>query len=58
LSPGTAFGRLIEAEAAARFDSPQAAAVAIERAAAAAKANPFAVIDRQVALLRTRAGQG
>jgi Flp pilus assembly protein TadD len=57
LSPGTAFGRLIEAEAALRFDSPQAATVAIERAAAAAKANPFAVIDRQVALLRTRAGK-
>ena len=57
LSPGSPFGRLIEAEAAVRFDTPAAAAGAIERAAAAAKANPFAVIDRQIAVLRTRAGK-
>ena len=52
LSPGSPFGRLVQAEAALRFDPPDAAAAALDRAAAAAKANPFAVIDRQVAALR------
>jgi Flp pilus assembly protein TadD len=54
LSPGSPFGRLLEAEAALAFDTVEVAGAAIERAAAAAKANPFAVIDRQVVRLRER----
>jgi tetratricopeptide (TPR) repeat protein len=47
LSPGTPFGRLVEAEAALKFDSVAVAAAAIERAAAAAKANRLpSLIDR------------
>jgi Zn-dependent protease with chaperone function/Flp pilus assembly protein TadD len=56
LSPGSPFGRLVEAEAAARFDTPATAAETIERAVAAANANPFAFIDRQVEAFRQRLG--
>jgi Zn-dependent protease with chaperone function/Flp pilus assembly protein TadD len=51
LSPGLPFVRVVEAEAALRFEGPDAARRAVTRAREAARANPFAVIDGQVARL-------
>lgn len=51
LSPGLPFVRVVEAEAALRFDGPAEARRAVARAREAARVNPFAVIDGQVARL-------
>lgn len=48
LSPGLPATRVVEAEAALKFDEPDKARDAIERARETAHSNPFAVIDGQV----------